>query len=56
MADYRMVGTSNCPTVNIKMLTRTVQTEANGKFGKENVKKTVIILDKTFLLGNFLYI
>ena len=36
----RMVATSNCPTVNIIMLTITVQTEANGKFGKEKVKKT----------------
>ena len=34
-----MVGTSNCPTVNIKMLTRTVQTEANGKFGKKKKEK-----------------
>ena len=34
--------------VNMKIMTRTLQTEANGKFGKEKVKKTVIFLDKTF--------
>ena len=33
------LGTSNCWTVNMKILTRTVQTKANGNFGKENVKK-----------------
>jgi len=36
-------------------MTRTLQTEANRKFGKEKVKKTVSFLDKTFFLGNFLY-
>ena len=34
-----IIGTSNCPTVNMKIMTRTLQTEANGKFGKEKVKK-----------------
>ena len=48
-----MVGTSNCPTVNIKMLTRTVQTEANGKFGKEKVKKKVIYLEEEKKIGIF---
>ena len=33
------LGTSNCWTVNMKMSTRTLQTEANGNFGKEKVKK-----------------
>ena len=42
------VGTSNCWTVNMKLLTRTVQTEAIENFGKEKVRKTVIFLDKTF--------
>jgi len=50
-----IIGTSNCPTVKMKIMTRTLQTEANGKFGKEKVKKKVIFLDKTFFLGNFLY-
>jgi len=50
-----IIGTLNCPTVNMKIMTRTLQSEANGKFGKEKVKKTVICLDKTFFLGNFLY-
>lgn len=36
------VGTSNKCAVNIKIMTRTLQTEANGKFGMEKVKKTVI--------------
>ena len=49
------VGTSNKCAVNMKIMTRTLQTEANGKFGKEKVKKTVIFLDKTYFLGNFLY-
>ena len=48
------IGTSNNRAVNIKILTRTLQTLVNGKFGKEKVKKTVIFLDKTFFLGNFL--
>ena len=43
-----MVGTSNCPTVDIKIMTTTVQTEANGKFGKEKEKKKCIFFDKTF--------
>ena len=47
------IGTSNNRAVNIKILTRTLQTLVNGKFGKEKVKKTVIFLDKTFFLGNF---
>ena len=42
------LGTSNCWTVNITIETRTLQTEANGNFGKEKVKKTVFFLDKTF--------
>ena len=49
------VGTSNKCAVNMKIMTRTLQTEANRKFGKEKVKKTVSFLDKTFFLGNFLY-
>ena len=36
------VGTSNKCAVNMNIMTRTLQTEANGKFGKEKVKKTVI--------------
>ena len=36
------VGTSNKCAVNMKIMTRTLQTEANGEFGKEKVKKTVI--------------
>ena len=48
-----MVGTSNCPTVNIKMLTRTVQAEANGKFGKEIVKTVIFFWKKKiFFLRN----
>ena len=50
------VGTSNKCAVNMKIMTRTLQTEANVKFGKEKVKKTAIFLDKTFFLGNFLYV
>ena len=42
------VGTSNKCAVNMKIMTRTLQTEANGKFGKEKVKKTAFFLDKTF--------
>ena len=49
------VGTSNKCAVNMNIMTRTLQTEANGKFGKEKVKKTAIFLDITFFLGNFLY-
>ena len=49
------VGTSNKCAVNMNIMTRTLQTEANGKFGKEKVKKTAFFLDKTFFLGNFLY-
>ena len=48
------VGTSNCWTVNMKLLTRTVQTEAIENFGKEKVRKTVIFLDKTFFFVIFL--
>ena len=32
------VGTSNKCAVNMNIMTRTLQTEANGKFGKEKVK------------------
>ena len=49
------VGTSNKCAVNMNIMTRTLQTEANGKFGKEKVKKTAFFFDKTFFLGNFLY-
>ena len=42
------VGTSNKCAVNLKIMTRTLQTEANEKFGKEKVKKTAIFLDKTW--------
>ena len=45
---YLFVGNSNKCAVNMKIMTRTLQTEANVKFGKEKVKKTVIFLDKTF--------
>jgi len=41
------VGTSNKCVVNMKMMTRTLQTEVNGKFGKEEVKNIIF-------LGNFL--
>ena len=47
------VGTSNKYVVNMKIMTRTLQPEANGKFGKEKVKKTVIFLDN-LILGNLL--
>ena len=33
------LGTSNKCAVSMKIMTRTLQTEANGKFGKEKVKK-----------------
>ena len=33
------VGTSNKCAVNMKIMTRTLQTEANRKFGKEKVKQ-----------------
>ena len=33
------VGTSNKCAVNMKIMTKTLQTEANGKFVKEKVKK-----------------
>ena len=49
------VSTSDKCAVNMKIMTRTLQTEENGKFGKEKVKKKVIFLDKTYFLGNFLY-
>ena len=42
------VGTFNFRIVDMKMFTRTTKTEANGKFGKENIQKTNIVLDKTF--------
>ena len=48
------VGTSNKCAVNMKIMTRTLQTEANVKFGKEKVKKKGIFLDKIFVFGNFL--
>ena len=44
-----MVGTTNCPTVNINFLTRTVQTEANGKFRKLKVKKKHLFRQFFFL-------
>jgi len=47
------VGTLNKYVVNMKIMTITLQPEANGKFGKEKVKKKVFFLDKTFFLGNF---
>ena len=34
------VGTSNKRAVNMKILTRTLQTQANGKLGKKKTKKT----------------
>ena len=42
------VGSSNECVVNMKIMTRTLQTEANEKFGKEKVKKIVTFLDNTF--------
>ena len=36
------VGTSNKCAVNMKIMTRTLQTEANRKFGKEKVKRNSI--------------
>ena len=33
------VSTLNKCVVNMKIMTRTLQTEVNGKFGKEKVKK-----------------
>ena len=47
------VGTSNCWTVNMKLLTRTVQTETIETFGKEKVRKTVIFLDNFFVVVIF---
>ena len=43
------VGTSNNQSVNMKILTRTLQTEVNKQFGKEKVKKTVILYMKHYL-------
>ena len=48
------VGTSNSWSVNMKLLTRAVQTEAIENFGKKKVGKTVIFLDKTFYFKIFL--
>ena len=48
------VGTSNCWSVNMKLLTRAVQTEAIENFGKKKVGKTVIFLEKTFYFKIFL--
>ena len=48
------VGTSNKYVVNMKIMTITLQPEANGKFGKGKVKKRFFFLDKTFYFGNFL--
>ena len=42
------VGTSNKYVVNMKIMTRTLQPEANRKFGKKKVKKKVFFLDITF--------
>ena len=36
------VGTSNKYVVNMKVMTRTLQPEANGKFGREKEKKNII--------------
>ena len=44
------VSTSNCWTVNKKLLTRAVKTEAIENFGKENVRKTAIFWIKHFIL------
>ena len=33
------IGTSNKCAVNMKILTRTLQTQANGKLGKKKTKK-----------------
>ena len=48
------VGTSNKCAVNMKIMTRTLQTEAIENFGKKKVGKTVIFLDKTFYFKIFL--
>ena len=42
------VGTSNKCAVNMKIMTRTLQTEANRKFGKEKVKKQYLFQIKHF--------
>ena len=42
------VGTSNKCAVNMKIMTRTLQTEANVKFGKVKVKKTAFFWIKHF--------
>ena len=49
------VGTSNKCAVHMKIMTRTLRTQVNGKLGKEKVKKVGIFFYKTFFLGNFLY-
>ena len=43
------IGTSNKRAVNMKILTKTLQTQANGKLGKKETKKTAFFFkDKTF--------
>ena len=41
------VGISNKHAVNMKIVTRTLQTQANGKLGTKKTKKNYIFKDKT---------
>ena len=46
-------STSNNDAVNMKIRTITLQSDVNGIFGKENVKKTAFFLYKTISAENF---
>jgi len=48
------VGISNKHAVNMKIVTRTLQTQANGKLGTKKVYKNSIFEDKSFFLRYFL--
>ena len=52
--DAMTESTSNNDAVNMKIMTITLQSDVNGIFGKENVKKTaVFFVKKTISAGNF---
>ena len=50
------VGISNKHAVNMKIVTRTLQTHCNGKFGTKKIKKTASFKTKPFFRILFLII
>ena len=46
------VGTSNKCAVNMKIMTKTLQIKANGKFGKKKLRRTVFFLQYIFYQTN----